>query len=208
MGNNILAVGAHPDDVEMGCGGALLKHLMVGDEVFVLILTNGEKGKHSPGKSECLKSLKRIGIKSENIIFGNFRDGFVIDNFETVSFIENQIKKHGISKVYTHDPNDRHQDHRNTSYSVSSAARKVPEILLFQGPSTHSNFDPHYFIEISGRELNKKIWALKSYESQIKKGILNIPWLKSLAVVNGMKNNVLFAEGFSINHLLRRGKDV
>ena len=53
---NILAIGAHPDDVELGCGGTISKHLELGDEVYVLIMTNGEKGSHAPNREECFKS--------------------------------------------------------------------------------------------------------------------------------------------------------
>jgi LmbE family N-acetylglucosaminyl deacetylase len=208
MKNNVLAIGAHPDDVEMGCGGTLLKHLQLGDNVYALILTNGEKGNHDHHRDECLKSLKKIGIKKQNIFFGNLRDGFVKDDNETISLIENFIRKLEINKVYTHYFSDRHQDHRNTSLAVSAAARKVNEIFLFQGPSTLSNFEPHYFIEIPIAALKIKLKAIEKYKSQIRKGIVNIEWLKDVAVVNGVFGNVKYAEAFAINHVVKGGGNV
>ena len=208
MKNIILAVGAHPDDIELGCAGTLVKHIQAGDEVFALVLTNGEKGNHDPYRDECLRSLGKLGIKKDHVFFGNFRDGFVMDDNETVSLIEKYIKKVGATKVYTHDSNDRHQDHRHTSLAVSSAARKVPEIFLFQGPSTTSTFEAHYFIEIDKRQLKKKIDSLKQYGSQTKKGIVNLKWVEDLAVTSGNSGNVEFAEAFAINHISREGANV
>ena len=208
MRKNILAIGAHPDDIELGCGGSIIKHLELGDEVYVLVLTNGEKGNHSPGRKECLKSLRSLGIKRKNIFFANFSDGHVSDDLNVVNFIEELINRLKIVRVYTHHFNDRHQDHRNCSYAVSSAARKVPEIFLFQGPSTKVSFEPHYYIELFDKHINKKIESMSCYKSQIKKGIVNLDWVRSLARINGYTNNKKYAEAFSINHMFREGEYV
>jgi LmbE family N-acetylglucosaminyl deacetylase len=208
MTQKILAVGAHPDDIELGCGGTLVKHLEAGDDVFVLVMTHGERGSHAPVKIECLSSLKKIGIKEKNIFFGNFPDAYLTDNFETVNFIEGLINRLGITRVYTHHFNDRHQDHRNCSNAVSSAARKVPEIFLFQGPSTKASFEPHYFIELLEKHFQKKLESLNSYETQINKGIINLEWVKNISQVNGLLNGKKYVEAFAINHVLRGAKDV
>ena len=197
-----LIVGAHPDDIEIGCGGTIARHLDLDDEVFVLVLTNGEKGGHTQTKEECLKSLSKLGIHQANVLFGNFKDGFIPDNQEIVNFIEQHIRKLDIQRVYTNDPNDSHQDHRNCSKAVSSAARHVKSILLFQEPSTNTLFQPHYFIELKKEHLLRKLEALSSYESQIKKGGLNLDWIKSLAEVNGQKCCSKYAEAFAVNHII------
>ena len=208
MANKILAVGSHPDDIEFGCGGTIAKHLELGDEVFVIIMTNGERGNHPINKKECLSSLKIMGIKESNIFFGNFPDGNLQDNREVVVFIEEIIKKFNINKVYTHFPGDRHQDHRNCSNAVSSAARSVPEIFLFEGPSTNVTFEPHYFVELSDEQIKKKIASLNCYKSQMNKKNLNVEWVESLAKVYSLKSYADYSEAFAINHILRKGKDV
>ena len=206
--NNILVVGAHPDDIELGCGGAVTKHLELGDDVFVLVMTNGDKGGHTMDRSECMASLLSLGILKDNIFFGNFRDGFLNDNQEVVSLIEDYIKKFNINRIYTHHPNDRHQDHRNCSYAVSAAARKIPEILLFQGPSTKHPFEPHYFVELDESHLNKKISSLEFYKTQIEKGIVDVEWIKHLAGFHGIPQQSKYAEAFAINHVFKKGKNV
>lgn len=208
MNNNILVVGAHPDDVELGCGGTIVKHISLGDKVYVLIMTNGNKGNHTSDMKECLASLYLLDIKKEDIFFANFEDGFLTDSQEVVDLIENYIKKLDITRIYTHYPNDRHQDHRHCSYAVSSAARKIPEILLFQGPSTKNPFEPHYFVELSEEHFNKKISALNCYKSQIEKGIVDLKWIEHLAGFHGIPQNSRYAEAFAINHVFKRGKNV
>ena len=205
---NVLAVGSHPDDIELGCGATLLKHLQRKDNVFVLILTNGNAGNHPPNYLECLNSLKFLGVPEINIFFGHFEDGLLLDNKETVSLIERILIDKKIDRVYTHDFHDRHQDHRNCSKAVSSAGRIIKEIFLYEGPSTETEFEPHYYISFTKKEMKKKIKALESYQSQIKKGIVDLEWVESLAKVNGLRNKAPYAEAFSLNHLTRDGPDV
>lgn len=207
-GNNVLAVGAHPDDIEFGCGGAITKHLKLGDRVFILIMTNGERGNHSFNNQECLDALECLGVKRSDIIFGNFPDGYLRYDHKTVSFVEDYIKKFDIKRVYTHYPNDRHQDHVSCSKSVSAAARKIPELLLFQGPSTNDPFEPHYFIELLNEHLQKKIEALERYRTQTEKGILNLRLVEGLALIHGRRGDARYAEAFALNHLFMKNKNV
>ena len=205
---NVLVVGCHPDDVELGCGGTIAKHLERGDSVYALTLTNGEQGKHAPNLKECLQSYKTLGIPKNNSFFAEFPDGYIRDDQRTVNFIEELIKQKGITRVYTHHYNDRHQDHRNCSKATSAAARKVNEIYLYEGPSTNPGFDPHIFLEISKSQLQKKLDALSCYQTQIKKGIVNLDWIKSLAGHRGFAGNVPYAEAFAPNHIFRGGSSV
>jgi LmbE family N-acetylglucosaminyl deacetylase len=142
--------------------------------------------------------LNFLGVKE--IIFGNFPDGYLSDNHETVDFIESLIKKLKIERVYTHDSNDRHQDHRNCSLAVSAAARGVKEVLLFQGPSTNF-FYPHYIIELSEEQIDKKIEALHHYKSQLNKLSAHLSALKHIAAMNGSRHNTSYAEAFALNHM-------
>ena len=62
---NILAIGAHPDDIELGCGGTLRKHVLAGDTVYSIIASFGEKsGDRAQRKAEAIAAAKKIGIKT------------------------------------------------------------------------------------------------------------------------------------------------
>ncbi len=85
---NVLLVGCHPDDVELGCGGTILKHIERGDNVSVLVMTKGDNGNHHPELEECNNSMKVLGVK--NVYFGDFKDGFseeASDKFKNISII-------------------------------------------------------------------------------------------------------------------------
>lgn len=94
----------------------------MGDSVFVMILTYGECGKHPSDREECLGSIKILVIKDSNIVFGSFPKGYLSHNREIVAFVENHISVLNVDKVYTHDPTDRHQNHKPCSYVAASAA--------------------------------------------------------------------------------------
>ena len=205
---NVLVIGCHPDDVELGCGGTIVKHLDKGDEVYILVMTNGDKGNHHPEFKECFESLEILGVKKSNIIFGNFPDAQLTDGYDTVNFIDRCIETYKINRIYTHHFEDRHQDHRNCSRAVSSAARDIPELFLFEGPSTTVYFDPHVFIEINDHHLRKKIEALRCYKSQIQKGVIDLDWVQSNAKVKSLGTKGKFAEAFAINHLHIGGNNV
>jgi LmbE family N-acetylglucosaminyl deacetylase len=195
--------------LRLDVGGAISKHLEIGDSVFILIMSKGEKGNHASKLGECLCSLKLIGVEKENIVLGNFPDGFIKDDLTTVSFVEKQIDKFSIDRVYTHHYEDRHQDHRNCSYAVSAAARrKVKEVFLFQGPSTKVTFEPHYFIGLSEEHMIKKIESLNCYKTQVEKGILNIEVIKALARFHGFNHDCIYAEAFEANHVFRGENEV
>lgn len=206
---NVLFVGAHPDDVELGCGGTIAKHLELGHNVYVAVLTRGEQGFHAPDLAEGRAALAYLGIPSENIYFGNFPDGSVPQTRESVQFIEDVVKRHDITRIFTHTTRDRHQDHRAVSYAASSAGRNTAEVLLYRSPSTHTNFDPHYFIQLDDRHVQAKLGALGKYETQVQKGIVNLSAIEALAKVDGFNaNHVSYAEAFELNHILRGGNDV
>ncbi len=209
---NILCVGAHPDDVELGCGGAIARHIDRGDNVYILIMTRGQHGHHTfENQDECYDSLLSLGLKKENIIYGDFIDARIPWDDVSVSFVENVLRDKEIDTVYTHYYDDRHQDHFNTSKAVSAAARahinnRISSIFLYEGPSTLGSFDPHFYIELTKDNLDKKIDSLSKYKTQVAKGIVNLDRVKSLATVRGIDKAVGYAEAFSENHVIWRAE--
>jgi len=160
----VLAVGAHPDDFEYGCFGTLALHAMNNDELFGLTLSKGNlggDGRESEGKS----GADVIGM---NLTFGHFQDGVIKNDLETVSFIENFVKKHEIDVIYTTSLHDRHQDHRNVALSVLVAGRTVSEIYSFETISCVNDFHPTMFVDISD-VINVKHNALSKHVSQSQK---------------------------------------
>ena len=86
----VLAVGAHPDDVELGCGGTLALHKMKGDKVYLLVLTRGEaSGDSKTREDECRKAAGLLHV--DGLFFGGIQDTKVHDGRETIDAIEKII---------------------------------------------------------------------------------------------------------------------
>ena len=161
---NVLAIGAHPDDIEMGCFATLAKHYFDGDKIFGVMMTNGELGGDvRVRRMEQEESAKEIDMK---LYFGNFPDGDVRENAAIITFLDNIIKKNEIDVVYTHSEKDRHQDHRAIARASISASRTVKELYSYEDLSLVSSFNPQLFVDVTDTFHVKKD-ALKKYESQI-----------------------------------------
>ncbi|MEJ6737385.1 MAG: bacillithiol biosynthesis deacetylase BshB1 [Flavobacteriales bacterium] len=119
---DILAIGVHPDDIELGCGGTILKHIAVGKKVGVLDLTHGDLGSRGSGELrlvEAENSAKILGLSArENL---GFADGFFRNTKENQIEIIKILRKYQPDVVLCNAPKDRHPDHGRASEMVSEA---------------------------------------------------------------------------------------
>ncbi|MEL6343081.1 MAG: PIG-L family deacetylase [Myxococcota bacterium] len=160
----ILAIGAHPDDVEIGCGGSLLRHHAIGDEIFVLTLSGGEKGGQSTVRQDEAREAARL--MGATLILGDLPDTAIPADGTTIALIRDVILRVRPSVIYTHTHHDLHQDHRAVCQATQVAARDVPSVLCYQSPSTNIDFRPGRFIDISA-QLDRKLKLLHAYASQV-----------------------------------------
>ena len=160
---NILAVGAHPDDIELGCSGTLLNHKENGDSIFLLVMTNGENG----GKQELRvrEAEKAAEIIDAEIKILDFHDGAIKDDIHLIKTIEDYVKSKNIDVMFTHSKNDRHQDHRNIASACQIAMRFVNECYSYETPVTPNNFLPTMFVDIT-KNFEKKMSCVNSHITQ------------------------------------------
>lgn len=194
--NNVLAIGAHPDDIELGCGGTLAKHNAQGDSVTLLVVTKGEAG---PGDvSARVQEMDRSGsvLGADRVVWGDHPDGLVsTDELGLVHLIEQTIHTHGIDRVYTHSQADSHQDHRAVALATLGAARLTRCVLAYDSPSS-LGFTPSVFVDITGY-LDKKLQALSEHDSQIANSAMASQMLVTTnAGYRGFQARVEAAEGF------------
>ncbi|WP_317899147.1 bacillithiol biosynthesis deacetylase BshB1 [Aurantibacillus circumpalustris] len=119
---DILAIGVHPDDVELGCSGTIAKHISLGKTVAILDLTLGELGTRGSAElrtKEANDSAKILGVKSRTQL--NFKDGFFQNNEEHQRKIIEQIRKYQPEIVLCNAINDRHPDHGRAAKLVADA---------------------------------------------------------------------------------------
>jgi LmbE family N-acetylglucosaminyl deacetylase len=194
---NVLAIGAHPDDLEFGCAGTLIRHVQRGDRVYLAVATGGDQGGAAAARRvEQLDAAKIVG--ATEVLFLDYPDTLFECNRESITRLEEVIRRVGAETVYTHFVEDTHQDHRNLSRAVVPAARSVPNLLYFEGLSSQ-DFSPTVFVNI-GRVIHQKLAALEAHASQVQRtnienmSILDIS--RAAASFRGIQGRVTYAEGF------------
>lgn len=200
---NILAVGAHPDDLELGCFGTLGLHKEKGDKIFGAIISNGAlSSKPEKRMSETVEAAKLIDMK---MFFGDFIDGSIVDNSELVTFLDKIIEKNKISIVYTHTIHDRHQDHKMVANASLSAARNIDELYSYESPSVIYPFNPHVFVDVT-KTFQVKIDAIKKHVSQQDKIYMRLEAIQGLAKFRayqcGLTNRL--CESFEVQRIVRK----
>jgi LmbE family N-acetylglucosaminyl deacetylase len=201
----ILAIGAHPDDIELGVGGTIAKHVKNNDDVYGLVLSNGESVMSNGGvhdrKEEAKRSAKVLGIKE--MFFGNLEDTKIPESSETIKIIESVLEKVKPDRLYTHTVRDPHQDHRSVAKAVVSACReaKVKQILLYISPLRQVDFQPKVFSDITPF-MTVKLRALKFFFSQNHKFYMSNEAVRGLAMYWGYFIKSKYAECFEVEKLV------
>lgn len=204
---NVLAIGSHPDDIEIGCGGALFRHRSMGDNVKMLVLTGGGRGGDLNSGNLVFTRMKEAKAAADligaDLILWDYTDTEIPETFALVERIERIITEFKPDRVYIPYGQDTHQDHRVTSNVAKSACRKVKQILEYEEPSSYNSFTANYWIDISPH-IEKKLEAIKCHVSQGHKEILKAKSIEGLNLYRGYQSNVEYAEGFSTFKFLEK----
>ncbi|MDB5187740.1 MAG: hypothetical protein JWO50_260 [Candidatus Kaiserbacteria bacterium] len=198
---NIVAIGAHPDDIEIGCGGAIAKHVSQGDTVTFIIMTDGSSGGVSSEvrESEARNAAKILNVKEVHLL--GYKDASLPGDKSVIDQVEKIILLASPDRVYIPYHHEIHQDHRTTSAVALSACRNVRQILMYEGPSTMSDFHVNYWINIEGHT-EKKAESIRAHASQGEKEILKIDAILGMNTFRGYQARSTFAEGFVISRFL------
>ena len=226
---DILAFGAHPDDVELGCGGTLAKEVSLGKKVGIIDLTRGELGTRGSAiirDQEANEAAKILGVLvRENL---NMRDGFFINDEAHQLEVIKTIRKYQPEIVICNAVDDRHIDHSKGSKLVSDACFLSGLIKIeteYQGEKQKAlrpklvyhymqwkNSIPDFVVDISGFN-EKRVQSILAYSSQFYDPNSNEPetviatknFLESLsyrAQDLGRIIGVDYAEGFTVERYL------
>ena len=191
---NVLAIGAHPDDIELGCGGTLLAHRRRGDRISLLVMTTGEQGPQA-SRSRVEEQEDAARLLGADLFWGGFLDGAISADRDAVNVIQSVIREVGADVVYTHSPRDTHQDHRGTGASTLSAARRLCRVLMYEAP-TSQGFQPALYVDVEGLVENK-VNVLRAHVSQVlKNGLVDLEAIEALARYRGFQARIRNAEAF------------
>jgi two-component system, NtrC family, response regulator HydG len=161
--DSVLAVGAHPDDVEIGAAGTLLAHKAAGDTVSILTLSHGARGGAEELRvRESGESARIIGAR---LFLRDLEDTRIPEGYPAIGAVEEAIAEARPTVIYTHSVHDVHQDHRNTHRAVMVAARRVERVYCFQSPSATVDFRPTFFVPIDDH-VDRKLESIRAFTSQ------------------------------------------
>lgn len=206
MKKNVLAIGAHFDDIELGCGGTVARHVANGDNVIMLILTDSaylnydgtmirskEVAQH---EGECaakilgVKNLISVGLETKTLQYG----------YELIELMNKIIDENHIDVVYTHWDKDVHQDHSAIGRATFNAARHVKNVFMYRSNWYHTSieFRGNYYSDISDF-IDIKIASVKAHENEYKKfGQSWVDFFVNENANSGKKIGCKYAENFEI----------
>ena len=179
---DLLAIGSHPDDVELGCGATLAKEVYNGKKVGIIDLTRGELGTRGTAetrKSEAEEGAKILGVMvRENM---GFSDGFFINDKAHQMALIQMIRKYRPDMVLCNAIDDRHIDHGKGSQLVSDACFLSGLMKIeteWEGQSQEKwrpkfvyhyiqwkNIEPDIVVDVTGF-IDKKMEAVGAYKTQ------------------------------------------
>lgn len=203
----IVSIGSHPDDVEIGMGGTLAKHIDNGDDVQIILCTlGGVSGDPKQREQEARKAIYILGVKGLHVL--NYPVSKL--NKPTIEFekvIKKIIEQINPDRVYTHSSFDYHQVHVAVSKSVVNAAKGVKQILFYETiSSTTPEFRPNAFVDITNY-MDLKIKSVTAHKTQSDRFYMQPNVIRSLANTRyvwgkvGSNSNGL-AEAFRIHKLI------
>lgn len=223
---DILAIGVHPDDVELGCSGTLMKHIDLGYKVGILDLTKGELGTRGDDKTrlkEATAAAKIMGIEvRENL---GFADGFFANDKQHQLELIKILRKYQPNIVITNAKYDRHPDHGRSAELTKDAVflSGLAKIETKQGgtkqkayrPKAVYNYiqalhaEPQLVVDIS-EYYDRKLQAVLAYKTQFfdpkskeNNTFISSPefleFVKARALHFGVPIGVKYAEAFTVN---------
>lgn len=204
----VLAIGSHPDDIELGCGGTLLQLDKAESEIFFLVLSHGEAGGDAGIRDkEQGDACSMCNVK--DLIWGNYRDAQIRDTSKLIAYVYGIIGDVRPDLIFSHYFDDTHQDHRNVGLATAAASSFKQNLMFYEGPTSH-DFHPRAFTDIRA-SFTKKVEMVKKHNSQVirfdephRAGLLD--FVHETAAFRGKQASMQLAEGF-IPHSLR-GTDV
>lgn len=202
----ILAIGAHFDDVELGCGGALAAHAARGDEVYVFVATVSgftnqydQSVRSSAGaRTEAEEAMRILGVNQ--MFCGDFKT-LEVEFVDSLNIqILRLVEELEIEQVYAHWTGDIHHDHQAVARASLHSCRHVPRLLMYRSNWYHStrDFRGNFYIDITDT-WNVKEQAIRAHNSEMERtGAKWINFFRNEAENAGQRIGVLYAEVYEV----------
>ena len=194
----VLFLGAHPDDIEIGCFGVISLLSILGCNITFCICTSEGIRKDEIDKS--VEDLKKNGINIQNSYMLDFKDTKL---YEEKSELKDKLSEifsdKKIDFIFTHSRNDLHQDHRLVA-EITLELFRGPNIFAYEIPKFDGNsFKPNLYFGLNHQIVQKKVDHLMThYKSQQRKIWYRPSTFEATMSLRGVESGKYFAEGFEV----------
>lgn len=202
---NVLGIGAHYDDLELGCSGTLIKHVQNGDNVTMLVVTDSAFRNPSGQVVRAADVALEEGGEAARIVGADlvclgYKTFMVPFDEELSKTILSYVERLEIDIVYSHWVGDLHRDHQYVARCAMMAARHVPRFLMYRSNfyDTEAQFRGNFYSDITD-VMDTKIDVIKAHRSELER--VRNQWLDFFSNQNandGQKIGVKFAECFEV----------
>ena len=197
-GTRILFLGAHPDDIELGCG-ALIAHISGQADLRCVTLSDNQK---NPSLSNLVqehhRSMAVLGVREEDVILRDFETrNFPRDRQAILEFLYELNRDFKPDVVFTHTEADIHQDHDVLRLEALRTFRGV-SVLGYDVLRSSYGFFPNFLVEVTQGDVEKKIAALAEYKTYAEKYYFDQDVIRSTSIRHGALAERPYAEGFDI----------
>jgi LmbE family N-acetylglucosaminyl deacetylase len=193
----VLAIGAHPDDIEIACGAAMARMHDNGHVIWGIVMTAGERGgDRTVRPGEARNGASFLGL--DNVRLNAFSDTRLSEaGGDMIRVIEEQIGLLKPDMIFTHSSHDLHQDHRAVHEATLRAARNHDTIFCYESPSVTPDFTPTVFVDVADY-IDVKIESIKEHWDQRGKPYVQPERVKGVAVFRGGQARLRYAEAFEV----------
>ena len=198
FGKKICFIGAHPDDIELGCG-AFISNILGKTDILCVTLSDNQKNPTLKNLSdEHYKSMEILGVPKEKIVLGTFETRrFPHSRQEILEFLFGLHQDFKPDIVFVHTRADIHQDHNVVTNEALRAFRGTT-LLGFDALRSSYGFFPHFLVEVTAEDVDRKLAALAEYKTYSNKYYFAPEILKATMIRHGALAERPYAEGFDI----------
>jgi len=195
-GKKVCFFGAHPDDIELGCG-ALISHIGKSADIRVVTLSDNQKNPNLPDLvKEHFASMSSLGLVEDQVILSTFETRkFQEQRQDILEYIIKVNKEFQPDIVFTHTKADLHQDHKTVTEEILRAFRGTT-VLGFDVIRSSYGFFPNFLVEVSEKDVKSKIDSLAQYKTYDSKYYFAEEITRSTLIRNGALCERRYAEGF------------
>ena len=207
FGRKVIFIGAHPDDIELGCG-ALIAHIVKKTEVVCVTLSDNQKNPELINLvEEHHRSMAVLGVPESNIVLGSFETRrFPQARQEILEYLIDLNRRLRPDMVFVHTRADLHQDHATVTQEALRAFRGV-SLLEFDVLRSSDGFFPYFLVEVNEEDVECKLKALAEYKTYASRYYFSPEITRATLIRNGALAERPYAEGFDILRVVSAFKE-